>query len=69
MNELIKEYRADHKIKDNVEKNLYEKFSDDFVILPLINKVEIFRHVMESTQGIDLARVLWLKSENCEAWI
>lgn len=46
LNELIKEYRSDHRIKDNVEKNLYEKFSEDFIILPLINKVEIFRHVM-----------------------
>ena len=25
--------------------------------------------MLESTQGIDLARVLWLKSENCESWI
>lgn len=35
----------------------------------MINKVEIFRHVLESTQGLDLAKVLWLKSVNSEAWI
>jgi FKBP12-rapamycin complex-associated protein len=28
LNELIKEYRTDHRIRPDVEKNLYEKFCD-----------------------------------------
>lgn len=69
LNELIKEYRTDHRIRPDVEKTLYEKCCDEYTQLPMINKVEIFRHVLESTQGLDLAKVLWLKSANSEAWI
>eukprot|EP01016_Furgasonia_blochmanni_P050795 TRINITY_DN7905_c0_g4_i2.p2 TRINITY_DN7905_c0_g4~~TRINITY_DN7905_c0_g4_i2.p2 ORF type:complete len:326 (-),score=90.83 TRINITY_DN7905_c0_g4_i2:337-1314(-) len=40
-----------------------------FQNVPLANKVEIFRHVLENTKGEDLQKVLWLKSPNSETWV
>jgi FKBP12-rapamycin complex-associated protein len=37
--------------------------------LPLLQKVEVFRHALNCTSGIDLKRVLWLQSRNSEVWL
>lgn len=34
--------------------------------LTLMQKVEVFEHALEHTQGDDLARLLWLKSPTSE---
>ena len=36
---------------------------------PTSRKVEVFESVMQRTTGQDLYRILWLKSENSEAWV
>lgn len=41
----------------------------DYNKLPLLNKVEIFRHIMSNTLGEDLKKILWLKSPNSEIWL
>lgn len=46
-----------------------ENFCSNFSVLPLANKVEIFRHVIGETRGEDLKKVLWLKSPNSEIWL
>jgi serine/threonine-protein kinase mTOR len=69
LNELIKEYRSVNKIRIYVEKELYEKIYPDYAYLPVINKLEIFKTGLESTQGKDLQRILWMKSPNSEAWV
>lgn len=38
----------------------------DYDHLTLLQKVEVFEHAMEHTQGDDLAKVLWLKSPSSE---
>jgi serine/threonine-protein kinase mTOR len=38
-------------------------------LLPLANKVEIYRYVLDNTLGEDLKRILWLKSPNSEIWL
>lgn len=35
----------------------------------LINKVEIYRYIIENTKGEDLQKVLWLQSPNSEVWL
>jgi FKBP12-rapamycin complex-associated protein len=34
-----------------------------------IQKVEVFEYALDNTTGQDLYRVLWLKSNNSEAWL
>ena len=41
----------------------------DYDNLPLVNKVEVFRHALDNTPGNDLAQVLWLKSHSSEQWL
>lgn len=66
---LIKEYRKAYNIRENPENTLMENFCSNFSVLPLANKVEIFRHVISETRGEDLKKVLWLKSPNSEIWL
>lgn len=33
-----------------------------------MQKVEIFEHALEHTQGDDLAKILWLRSPSSEVW-
>lgn len=40
----------------------------DFDHLMLMQKVEVFEHALEHTNGDDLARLLWLKSPSSEVW-
>ena len=44
-------------------------FCDKYELLPMPNKVEIFRHILENTRGEDIQKVLWLKSQNSETWL
>ena len=41
----------------------------DFEKLATIQKLEVFQSAMAQTQGMDLAKVLWLKSHNSEVWL
>ena len=38
----------------------------DYEHLTLMQKVEVFEHALEHTQGDDLAKLLWLKSPSSE---
>ncbi|XP_023230388.1 serine/threonine-protein kinase mTOR-like [Centruroides sculpturatus] len=40
----------------------------DFDHLTLMQKVEVFEHALEHTNGDDLAKLLWLKSPSSEVW-
>ena len=41
----------------------------DYEHLTLMQKVEVFEHALEHTQGDDLAKLLWLKSPSSEVKI
>ncbi|EGR30890.1 phosphatidylinositol 3- and 4-kinase family protein, putative [Ichthyophthirius multifiliis] len=66
---LIKEYRKAYNIRENPEMSLMDQFCTNYSALPLPNKVEIFRHIIENTKGEDLKKILWLKSPNSEIWL
>ena len=38
----------------------------DYDHLTLMQKVEVFEHALEHTQGDDLAKILWVKSPSSE---
>lgn len=48
---LIREYRDARKIPLNVEHRLMLGMAPDYDHLPLINKVEVFQHALDSTSG------------------
>ena len=43
--------------------------SPDYAYLPVINRLEIFKNGLQSTQGKDLQKILCLKSPNSEVWV
>ena len=69
LQQLIREYRENHNIRPGTETSLMHSMCPNYDALPLPNKVEIFRHVLENTKGEDLQKVLWLKSPNSEIWL
>ena len=42
--------------------------ASDYDNLTLLQKVEVFEHALDTTQGDDLAKLLWLKSPSSEVW-
>eukprot|EP01016_Furgasonia_blochmanni_P050789 TRINITY_DN7905_c0_g1_i1.p1 TRINITY_DN7905_c0_g1~~TRINITY_DN7905_c0_g1_i1.p1 ORF type:complete len:1154 (+),score=305.78 TRINITY_DN7905_c0_g1_i1:248-3709(+) len=69
LQQIVKEYRETFKIRPLVESELFAKFVGDIGMeVPMANKVEIFRHVLDLTRGEDLQKVLWLQSPNSEIW-
>lgn len=66
---LIKDFREVRKVRLNVEHYLMCQMAPMYDRLTVIQKVEVFQHALESTQGQDLNKVLWLKSESAEVWL
>ncbi|KAF5809368.1 putative non-specific serine/threonine protein kinase [Helianthus annuus] len=69
LHQLIREYRDARKITLNQEHKHMLSFAPDYDHLPLVAKVEVFEHALDSTEGNDLERVLWLKSRTSEVWL
>ncbi len=44
------------------------QMAPDYDHLSLMQKVEVFEHALEHTQGDDLAKILWLRSPSSEVW-
>eukprot|EP00095_Tigriopus_kingsejongensis_P005635 maker-scaffold420_size176246-snap-gene-0.24 protein:Tk05635 transcript:maker-scaffold420_size176246-snap-gene-0.24-mRNA-1 annotation:"target of rapamycin" len=65
---LIKDYREKKKILLNIEHRIMQKMTPNSDHLPLMNKVEVFEHALESTPGDDLAKILLLKAPSSEVW-
>uniref|UniRef100_A0A0K2TDA5 Serine/threonine-protein kinase TOR n=2 Tax=Lepeophtheirus salmonis TaxID=72036 RepID=A0A0K2TDA5_LEPSM len=65
---LIKDYREKKRILLNIEHRIMQKMTNDYDNLPLMNKVEVFEHSLEHTNGDDLATLLLLKSPSSEIW-
>lgn len=69
LHSLIKGYRDARNVLINIEHRLMQQMTNDYQNLTLIQKVEVFEHALSRTTGQDLAKVLWLKSENSEVWL
>merc|ERR1739838_297485 len=65
---LIRQYREKKRILLNIEHRIMLKMAPDYDHLPLLHKVEVFEHAINSTAGDDLAKLLWLKSPTSEDW-
>ena len=69
LNQLIRDHRTQSSIIFNIETKQMEKMFEHYENIPLLNKVEVFSYAQEETQGEDLQRVLWLKSQDSELWL
>lgn len=65
---LIRDYRERKKCLLNIEHRLMLRMTVDYDKLMLMQKVEVFEHALEHTQGDDLSKLLWLKSYSSELW-
>uniref|UniRef100_T1ISC3 Serine/threonine-protein kinase TOR n=1 Tax=Strigamia maritima TaxID=126957 RepID=T1ISC3_STRMM len=65
---LIRDYREKKKILLNIEHRIMLRMAPDYDHLTLMQKVEVFEHALEHTNGDDLAKLLWLKSPSSEIW-
>lgn len=69
LHQLIRDYRDSRKILINVEHRLMLQMAPDYDNLPLMQKVEAFQFALDSTNGQDLEKIIWLKSSNSEVWL
>ncbi|XP_064598762.1 serine/threonine-protein kinase mTOR-like [Liolophura sinensis] len=68
LHSLIRDYREKKKILLNIEHRLMLRMAPEYDHLTLMQKVEVFEHALEHTQGDDLAKILWYKSPSSEVW-
>jgi serine/threonine-protein kinase mTOR len=66
---LIRDYRMSKQILLNVEHDLMTQMCQQCDQLTILQKVEVFEHALENTNGQDLDRVFWLKTKNSEMWL
>jgi FKBP12-rapamycin complex-associated protein len=71
LHDLIRGYRDNRKILLNVEHKLMQQIapSNTYDSLTHAQKLEVFEHALANTEGEDLAKILWLKSETSEVRI
>ncbi|XP_074653906.1 serine/threonine-protein kinase mTOR-like [Tubulanus polymorphus] len=68
LHSLIRDHREKNKILLNIEHRLMQRLAPDYDHLTLMQKVEVFEHAIEHTNGDDLAKILWYKSPSSEVW-
>eukprot|EP01033_Poteriospumella_lacustris_P010144 gene10144-7234_t len=70
LHDLIRSYRDSRKtLLDMEAKLITQAANNQFEKLPVMHKLEVFEYAISFTQGEDLAKILWLKSENSESWL
>lgn len=69
LHSLIREYREKKKLLLNLEHKIIMKLAPDYDHLTAIQKLQIFEMAIESTNGNDLAEILWHKSLTAEKWL
>jgi serine/threonine-protein kinase mTOR len=67
--QLIVEYRGSKNISIEHEYDILKESSPDYDNLNVIQKVEVFEHVLEKAHSTDIYDILWLKSKNSEVWL
>jgi FKBP12-rapamycin complex-associated protein len=69
LHQLIKDYRTINKVPLNIEHRLMATFNPKFDMSLKMTKLEVFKHALYNTVGIDLYKVFWNKSQNAEDWL
>eukprot|EP01088_Endostelium_zonatum_P000895 TRINITY_DN1115_c0_g1_i1.p1 TRINITY_DN1115_c0_g1~~TRINITY_DN1115_c0_g1_i1.p1 ORF type:complete len:1488 (-),score=370.97 TRINITY_DN1115_c0_g1_i1:54-4517(-) len=69
LHDLICNYRDSQKIAIKAEFNAMRNMAPSYLLLSVIQKVEVFKEGLKSTEGDDLEKIFWLKSPNSEVWL
>uniref|UniRef100_A0A7S3PVW7 Serine/threonine-protein kinase TOR n=1 Tax=Chaetoceros debilis TaxID=122233 RepID=A0A7S3PVW7_9STRA len=71
LHSLIRDYRAQKRVTLNMENRQMLKLAQDYELLTVMQKVEIFSEALDRTtgKGNDIHEVLWIKSTNSEEWL
>ncbi len=71
LHSLIRDYRKSKGIALNMENREMLRLAQDYELLTVMQKVEIFSEALERTtgKGNDIHDVLWTKSMNSEEWL
>ncbi|KAH3745267.1 protein kinase [Pelomyxa schiedti] len=69
LHQVIREYREARQIMLNIEHKLMQQMIPNYELLNVIQKLEVFEYALDTTDGSDLEKVLWITSENSEAWL
>jgi serine/threonine-protein kinase mTOR len=69
MNELVQNFRQARKILPDIENKAMRRMAREPERLTLFQRVDLFRCMLETTDGRDIARILWLSSRNSEMWL
>lgn len=69
--DLIRDFRDSRKIMLNLEHKIMMQLApnNSYDLLSHPHKLEVFEHALANTDGDDLAKILWLKSETSETWL
>lgn len=66
---LVRSNREAKRVLLNIEHRLILQMAPMFDHLAPLQKLEAFRHALDSTTGQDLHRVMWLRSPSSEVWL
>lgn len=72
LHDLIRNYRERKKILLDIEHRLMEQLvhlKHDHEKLTSVQKLEVFEHALNNTNGKDLHRILWYQSTSSESWV
>jgi serine/threonine-protein kinase mTOR len=63
---LIKQYRETNSVPVAVEHNIMRSKYTKYEQLLLVDKLCIFEHALKQTEGMDLARMMFINAGNCD---
>ena len=66
---LIKEYRLSYKIPLDLEQRQIFNYNSNYESSCMLNKYEIFKNALATTDGNDIYKILWKFSKNSEKWL
>jgi FKBP12-rapamycin complex-associated protein len=68
LHDLIRDFRENRKMMLNQEHKIMMQMAPNssYDLLTHPQKLEVFEHALANTDGDDLAKILWLKSETSE---
>ena len=69
LSQLIKEYRISNDIYKDIEQRLLFSRHPSFESATFLSKLEVFKYILDNTLGLDIYKILWIKSKNSEAWL
>ena len=69
LHSLIKQHRETNSVPVAVEHNIMRSKYTKYEQLLLVDKLCIYEHALKQTEGMDLARIMFINAGNCDRWL